>query len=141
MLAAGGPAKWPANVPWPLHQAVAEHAQDLGLREQPVPAPGTGWCVPGLDEAVLQVARGGALTLVEADLTSWWVRKEMAPVAARRDLLRCDADVARVTYLAARRWAALTATSSKTLRRALASVGTRSRSAIPIRRHFSVPFV
>lgn len=139
LLSAGGPSEWPANVPWPLHQAVAERHEVLCPGVLPVPSAGIGWWVPGLDDAVVELAREGHLTLTEAGFTNWWVSTAIRPDGDRRELMRCDPSLAQVTYEAARRWAALSATSANTLRKASASVSSRSLSAIPIRRHLSVP--
>lgn len=139
LLVAGGPAEWPANVPWPLHHAVAEHCGVLCPEIEPVPVPGTGWSVPGLEDAVLELARVGRLRCRDEGFVRWWVVDDLDPREDRRELLRCDPLVAQQVYRAARRWAALTAVSAKAVRSAPASSIEMSRSGTPIRRQRLVP--
>jgi hypothetical protein len=139
LLAAGGPSEWPANVPWPLHQAVTEHHRVLCPNVTPLPAAGTGWQIPGLEFAVTELARSGRLRPREEGIARWWVVNDHESMVDRRELLRCDPVVAQDIYLAARRWAALTAMSAKTVRSASASLASISRSGMPNRRQPLTP--
>jgi hypothetical protein len=134
LIAAGGPREWPANVPWPLHQAVTEHHHILCPDLVPVPAAGTGWSVPGLEAAVTELARLGRLQLREEGIASWWVADE-SRLLDRKWLLSCDPAVAQTVYRAARRWSALTEISAKSIRIATRSLGSQSRSGTPKRLH------
>jgi hypothetical protein len=145
LIGAGGPAIWPANVPWPLHQAVAEigdelsrtHTLGIGSMDV-VPAADLGLKVVGLNEAVNQLALDGELFWQDHGFFSCWTVEESRSHHYRRELMRVDATEATLVYRAARRWSALAAISLKNLRKAVASAGSTSLSGTPIRRQLSV---
>ena len=135
LIAAGGPLEWPANAGWPLHQAVAEFRTELDLEVEPVPEAGLGRAVPGLEHAVMELGRLGVLHLRDEGFVAWWTVDLHEMPSLRRELMRCDPDAARWHYRAARRWAALAATSAKSLRSATVSSTALPRSARPVRLH------
>lgn len=139
LLAAGGPECWAANVPWPMHQAVAEFLPDLCPEVEPVLDASVGMRVPGLDQAVHQLALDGAIRLQDEGFVSWWIVTGTDRRNHQRELFRCDPVIARQHHLAARRWAALAATSANTLRKASWSPDGTSRHALPMRRQPIVP--
>jgi hypothetical protein len=141
LLGAGGPAEWAAEVPWPLHQVLAElcgskSAPTLlqaGLRLEP--RAGVGVHVSGVESVLHDFARRGELALIdEGFFSSWQVVEEFVP-GYRRLLLTLPAEEVVAIYRAGLRWAALSATSLKNLRTACASAWSTTRSGTPNRRH------
>lgn len=139
LIGAGGPTEWPANVPWPLHQAVASEVTALSIGTdsddvQPVtvvPWPGLGLKVEGLDAAVHRLALAGELSAVDHGFFSCWSVASRCLPALRQMVMRLDVGDALTAQRAGRRWAALCETSLKNLRIAAASSTSTSRSAIP----------
>jgi hypothetical protein len=133
------------GVRWPLHQALREaaaEATDRGLTGLPTmefrPDPDVGWRVEGVD-AVLDDLRWEGVLSTTGDGMSARLLIGHGDAAARRALLRLQPDTADVVYRAARRWAALAATSSKNWATAVASPGATVASCTPALLHPSAP--
>lgn len=138
LIGAGGPHEWPANVPWPLHQTIVEFRAELDVDVEPVPEAGVGRAVSDVEQAVMELCRHGILALRDEGFVSWWTVDPAAMPELRRELMRCEPEIARRHYRAARRWAALAATSAKNLRNAVTSSTATSRSAT-VRLHAVAP--
>jgi hypothetical protein len=138
LIAAGGPHEWPANAAWPLHQTLIEFRAELGVDVDPTPQAGLGHSVPGVESAVMELGRLGILELRDEGFLSWWTVDPRAMPALRRELMRSDPKMTQRNYLAARRWAALAATSAKNLRNAAESSTSTSRSGT-VRLHAVAP--
>jgi len=147
LLGAHGPSTWPANVPWPMHQAIAEFRVDLastrtlGLTQSidVVPCPGLGLKVEGLDGAVDELQFLGQLSLHDCGFYSFWSVTAGCIPEYRRRVMRSDPAEAALLHCAAHRWSALAATSLKNVRTAVESSGSTSRSATPMRRQLVAP--
>ena len=138
LVAAGGPHEWPANAAWPLHQTLVEFRDELGVDIEPIPEAGLGLAVPGVERAVMELSRIGILELRDDGFVAWWTVDPCAVPALRRELMGSDPQFAQRHYRAARRWAALAATSAKNLRNAAASPTLTPRSGM-VRLHAVAP--
>lgn len=138
LIAAGGPLEWPANAAWPLHQTIVEFRAELDVDVEPVPQAGLGRAVPGVEQAVMELSRLGILELRDEGFVAWWTVDPGAIPTLRRELMRSSPESAQRHYRAARRWAALAATSAKNLRNAAASSTSMSRSG-SVRLHAVAP--
>ena len=147
LIGADGPSTWVCNVPWPVHNAIAEYRDELattctlGLANEleVVPCPGLGMKVEGLNAAIDELAFSGEL--IREDLgfyCCWSVQPSVLP-EYRRHMMRADPAEAAIVYRAAQRWLALASISLKNLRAAGVSSGSMSRSVIPMRRQPMVP--
>jgi len=128
LIAAGGPRKWSANCAWPLHLTLAEFRTELTLKVDVQPAAGLGWSVPGVEQALVELRRLGILRLDDEGFSAWWVVEETTVAQLCRKLMRQRPEFVREYHRAACRWAALSATSAKNVRKPLESSGSTSRS-------------
>jgi hypothetical protein len=147
MIGADGPSTWVSNVPWPVHNAIAEYRAEfaatstLGLlgEIEVVPCPGLGVKVEGLNAAIDALVDSGELVCQDRGFYSCWSVHPNLLHEYRRRLMRTEPSEAAIIYRAAQRWSALASISLKNMRAAEVSPGPMSRSGMPMRLQPSAP--
>ena len=144
MLSLAGPIELVQGVSWPLHQALREAADEAvtrGVRGFPHvefrPDPDAGRRADDADAAVQELRWNHVLLPTGSGMAARLVSEQFSDPAVRRTLLRLPPETADIVYRAARRWAALAATSSKNWATESASSGATVASAMPALRHVS----
>ena len=142
VLAAGGPRKQLARVPWPMHQAMREIYDEtgrtgerrwLGVELEFKPSSAVGQAAIGLEEAVGELIRRGVLRAEGRLREARLVLDEQAAVQYRRMLMSMPVEQVRILQRAGARWAALASTAEKNRSTAARSSGSTVTSSTPNR--------